>query len=107
MEYLLVHGGGRGHHLHYELLYDGQSDGRHLCGLIDATELDKVHDYDARKLGQSAGKLASSLGQVAPGLGPSWSGSSHVGTGMEANRRDIAQNRPIHANSIDPVVVAG
>ena len=37
MEYLLIHGGGRGHHLQYELLYDGGDDGRHLCGLIDPT----------------------------------------------------------------------
>ena len=28
MEYMLIHGGGRGHHLHYELLYDGTDDGR-------------------------------------------------------------------------------
>jgi hypothetical protein len=37
MEYLLIHGGGRGHHLQYELLYDGGDGGRHLCGLIDPT----------------------------------------------------------------------
>ncbi|MEX0447974.1 toprim domain-containing protein [Xenorhabdus sp. SGI246] len=36
MEYLLIHGGSRGHLLQYELLWDGDSaEGNHLCGLID------------------------------------------------------------------------
>jgi DNA primase len=40
MEYLLVHGGSRGHSLTYELLWDGESDAqRRLCGLIDSDEL--------------------------------------------------------------------
>ncbi|MBE8598150.1 CHC2 zinc finger domain-containing protein [Xenorhabdus sp. BG5] len=34
MEYLLVHGGSRGHLLQYELLWDGDGDGAHLSGLI-------------------------------------------------------------------------
>jgi DNA primase len=43
MEYLLIHGGSRGHSLRYELLWDGSEDedGRRLCGLIDPTELDE------------------------------------------------------------------
>ncbi|WP_339057758.1 CHC2 zinc finger domain-containing protein [Candidatus Regiella endosymbiont of Tuberolachnus salignus] len=36
MEYLLVHGGSRGHLLQYQLLYDGFAPkGVHLCGLLD------------------------------------------------------------------------
>ncbi|NAH65323.1 toprim domain-containing protein, partial [Escherichia coli] len=35
MEYLLIHGGSRGHLLQYELLWDGSGDGSHLCGLIE------------------------------------------------------------------------
>ncbi|CDG17533.1 DnaG primase-like [Xenorhabdus doucetiae] len=36
MEYLLIHGGSRGHLLQYELLWDGdRAEGSHLCGLID------------------------------------------------------------------------
>jgi len=104
MEYLLVHGGGRGHHLQYELLYDGQDDGRHLCGLIDAAELDRAHGYDGRKLGQEAGKLAPSLGQVAHKLGPGWSEQVRAGIGMEDDLHDIAQKTPIHANGAGPVV---
>ncbi|MCT2385928.1 CHC2 zinc finger domain-containing protein [Erwinia pyrifoliae] len=38
MEYLLVHGGSRGHLLQYELLWDGSGDGAHLCGLIEPDE---------------------------------------------------------------------
>ncbi|PHM75352.1 CHC2 zinc finger domain-containing protein [Xenorhabdus cabanillasii] len=34
MEYLLVHGGSRGHLLQYELLWDGDGDNAHLSGLI-------------------------------------------------------------------------
>ena len=103
MEYLLVHGGGRGQHLQYELLFDG-GDGRHLCGLIDAAELDQAHGYDGRKLGQEASKLVPSLGQVAPKLGPGWSEKSRAGIGMGDDLRDIAQKTPIHANGVGPVV---
>ncbi|MBD2816621.1 DNA primase, partial [Xenorhabdus sp. Flor] len=36
MEYLLIHGGSRGHLLQYELLWDGEAaDRAHLCGLIE------------------------------------------------------------------------
>ncbi|PHM21924.1 DNA primase [Xenorhabdus ehlersii] len=34
MEYLLIHGGSRGHLLHYELLWDGDGNSAHLSGLI-------------------------------------------------------------------------
>ncbi|MBD2807050.1 DNA primase, partial [Xenorhabdus sp. ZM] len=34
MEYLLIHGGSRGHLLQYELLWDGEGDSAHLNGLI-------------------------------------------------------------------------
>ncbi|MFO0201958.1 MAG: DNA primase, partial [Alphaproteobacteria bacterium] len=45
MEYMLIHGGNRGHHLRYELLWDGGDEAagaqqrRHLCGLLDPAEL--------------------------------------------------------------------
>jgi len=45
MEYMLIHGGSRGHHLQYELLYDGATDTTsHLCGLIDPSELAHLRD---------------------------------------------------------------
>ncbi len=76
LEYLLVHRGGRGQSIEYELLYDGsQSDQAHLMGLIDVGKLEqklteKDH-YDAQKIGQKAQKTAPSQGQVSPKIGPS------------------------------------
>ena len=54
MEYLLVHGGSRGHLLQYELLWDGGGAGAHLCGLI---EPDEQPAYDPGKLGSDESRL--------------------------------------------------
>ncbi|HHV7384882.1 TPA: toprim domain-containing protein, partial [Escherichia fergusonii] len=59
MEYLLIHGGSRGHLLQYELLWDGSGDGSHLCGLIEPEDSPV---YDSGKLGQDADKLPSCWG---------------------------------------------
>ncbi|MGK4332233.1 CHC2 zinc finger domain-containing protein [Lonsdalea quercina] len=64
MEYLLVHGGSRGHLLQYELLWDGTvPEGAHLCGLIEP-EAPENKGYDSRKSGSDSGKSGSSLPQV-------------------------------------------
>ncbi|MDY4326325.1 CHC2 zinc finger domain-containing protein [Pectobacterium brasiliense] len=64
MEYLLVHGGSRGHLLQYELLWDGTvPEGAHLCGLIEPEGSEK-DEYDLRKSGADNGKSGSSLPQV-------------------------------------------
>ena len=83
MEFLLIHGGSRGHHLQYELVYDGQDSGRHLSGLIDPGKLDQVAAYDGRKSGQNDGKLGQesrklvpSHPQVTPKSGPSQGGKN-------------------------------
>jgi DNA primase catalytic core len=53
MEYMLIHGGNRGHSLRYELLWDGGDEAassaqrRHLCGLLDPAELEKSSGTDA------------------------------------------------------------
>lgn len=61
MEYLLLHGGSRGHLLHYELLWDGSGEGEaHLCGLLDVDDV----VGDERKSGPEDGRSASSLAQV-------------------------------------------
>jgi hypothetical protein len=69
MEYLLIHGGSRGHSLRYELVWDGDEDttGRRLCGLIDPQALDG-HGCDGRKLDPQPGKLPPSWSQVGPKL---------------------------------------
>ncbi|MBA0186323.1 toprim domain-containing protein [Pectobacterium versatile] len=64
MEYLLVHGGNRGHLLQYELLWDGTvPEGVHLCGLIEP-EVSEKDGYDSRKSGSGNSKSGSSLPQV-------------------------------------------
>jgi hypothetical protein len=66
LEYLLVHRGGRGHSIVYELLYDGElDDQKHLMGLIDVEKL----RYDEEKSGAKPQKTAPSQGQVRPKSG--------------------------------------
>lgn len=69
MEYLLVHRGGRGLLMEYELLYNGNLDEQqqHLMGLVDVGHL-KKHGYDKKKLGLNENKLGSSWHQVSPKL---------------------------------------
>ena len=63
LEYLLVHRGGRGQHLVYELLFDGSDNEQpQLMGLIDPQKL----GYDAEKSGSKAQKSAPRQGQVSP-----------------------------------------
>ena len=71
LEHLLVHGGGRGKTIRYELLYDGglDKDTPHLMGLIDVGHLKQT--YDAQKSGQNPKKPASSQPQVSAKLGAS------------------------------------
>ncbi len=103
MEYLLTHGGSRGHHLQYELLYDGAADAAsHLCGLIDPSTLDN----DSRKLGQEAGKLVPSLGQVATKLGSSWSEKNEAQQGLQADSPEIAPKARIRGNGKASPIVA-
>ena len=68
MEYLIVHRGGRGQSLVYELAFDGQTNEQtaHMMGLIDTNYL-----YDDQKLGQKTQKIVPSQGQVSPKLGSS------------------------------------
>ena len=77
MEYLLVHGGARGHSLSYELLWDGRRRRRARApvrpdrpGRAAATE---AHGYDGRKLGYGLASWVPSWPQVGPKLGSSWS----------------------------------
>lgn len=82
MEYLLIHGGSRGHLLQYELLWDGESpNGAHLCGLIEP-EAAKTNQYDSGKSGQASGKSGSSLSQVGVKSG---SGKARQGTSGKAS----------------------
>jgi hypothetical protein len=92
MEYLVVHGGSRGHALQYELMYDGQNNGRQLVGLIDVQELGKTNEYDERKLGQKERKLVPSQPQVSPKLGGGMTSQSQASKGFAADSVDLVQN---------------
>jgi DNA primase len=81
MEFLLIHGGNRGHSLSYELLWDGPDDAeraRHLCGLIDTAELhDGPHDRPSLRRAQ----VGAAASQVGPKLASS---CPQVGVKLEA-----------------------
>ncbi len=80
MEYLLLHGGSRGHLLQYQLLWDGGSGNEnHLCGLLDMVE----HAGGERKSGSWEGKSISSLGQVCPKSGELKATSSLMAQGVD------------------------
>jgi len=65
MEYLLVHRGGRGLSMEYELIYNNEDNNNkpHLMGLIDVDTLKKC-TYDKKKSGVKAEKSVSSRPQV-------------------------------------------
>ncbi|MFI0645734.1 DNA primase, partial [Escherichia coli] len=89
MEYLLIHGGSRGHLLQYELLWDGSGDGSHLCGLIEPED-NQVHD--SGKLGQNADRLPSSCPHVGAKLGAVKSPVSRAITGSDAPQVGADEN---------------
>lgn len=65
MEYLLLHGGSRGHLLRYELLWDGGSgEENHLCGLLNVEN----SEGDERKLDNAESRLPLSWGHVGAKL---------------------------------------
>ncbi|MFY8041740.1 MAG: hypothetical protein ACOVOD_02325, partial [Rhodoferax sp.] len=90
MEYMLIHGGNRGHSLRYELLWDGGDEAagaqqrRHLCGLLDPAELgqnelgrnsrtnyDTNHDGAQKKAPVRQAQVGVQGAQVGAKLGPS------------------------------------
>ena len=116
LEYLLIHGGSRGHHLQYELVYDGQDVGRHLAGLIDPGKLDDIATYDGRKLGQNSGKLEQegrklgpSCPQVAPKLAPSWGAENADFSYEDAQKSEKNAKTHVYgkSESHSPAVVGG
>ena len=100
LEYLLVHRGGRGCSIVYELLYTSntQNDQAQLMGLIDAEQLKNNH-YDAQKLGQikqksgvKAQKTASSQGQVRPKSGQAKPTKLNGSNGLRQSGRGKPEN---------------
>ena len=96
MEYLIVHKGGRGQSIVYELAFDGQSNenSSHMMGLIDIKRL-----YDCQKSGLKSEKFAPSLGQVCPksggGLGKeNTQKANNTNTSDESNNKIPKNARP-------------
>ncbi len=92
LEYLLIHRGGRGQSIVYELLYDGDLDSsKHLMGLIDVEKL----GYDAKKSGQKADLSGSSRPQVgaksAPGRGAENNAKASNSKASEADEPEESQ----------------
>ncbi len=82
LEYLLVHAGGRGQSLVYELAYagDAESDRPVLAGLIDV-EMLEAHAYDANRSGLEGQRSGSSRAQVG--------GMSGGGRGAETEENPL------------------
>jgi len=126
MEYLLIHGGSRGHSLRYELLWDGgepEADAeqrRHLCGLVDPAELDRLAEQPAPQMQVRPAQLGVQGAQLGANLPPSW---GHLGgvldpakpaqalagieeTGYSGRNGAKAHRSGEDANGCGPVVVA-
>ena len=99
LEYLLVHRGGRGQSIVYELLHStGDSDGKHFMGLLTPqilTSKGKWSEVNDQKLGQEREKLVPSQPQVSPK-----SGGSH-GTKKPLQASDTVDLEELIAKSVE------
>ncbi|NHB98727.1 CHC2 zinc finger domain-containing protein [Photorhabdus stackebrandtii] len=87
MEYLLIHGGSRGHLLQYELLWDGdKTEEAHLCGLIEPENQDANSVYDSCKSGSDESKSGSSLPQVRAKSGSPKPAASRSDKGLNGSQ---------------------
>ncbi|UAN51429.1 toprim domain-containing protein [Serratia sp. JSRIV002] len=92
MEYLLLHGGSRGHLLQYELLWDGGgADENHLCGLLDVEEC----EGGECKLDSNESKLVPSCPQVGVKLEGKKKSPAQAGQGVVAEAVGVDENAVI------------
>ena len=99
LEYLLVHRGGRGQHLVYELLFDGDgSNASQLMGLIDTEKL----AYDVKKSGQKMQKVGLSQAQVSPKSGQVKPLKGNNGKALKESRTDISESTSNGKNASGP-----
>jgi hypothetical protein len=92
MEYLLIHRGGRGQSIVYELLYDGQGQDHQpfLMGLIDVQTL----RYDEKKSGVNTTRSGSSRPQVGGKSGPSRAAEKTATPATKGISSDDSDNVP-------------
>jgi hypothetical protein len=113
LEYLMLH--RRGTTFAYELVYDGQDDGRHLSGLINVDDIN-VTDYDGKRAGWNLHRSGLEIDQAAPGrpnVGP-WSGGGRGAKNADfsyENADNLPENAKTHVygngvNNLGPVVVS-
>lgn len=96
LEYLLVHRGGRGQHLVYELLFNGNDhDHPQMMGLIDTSKL----KYDDQKLGVETDKLASSCAQDGAKLEAVKPRNGRPHKALHETRLELPQNLVLAKNN--------
>jgi hypothetical protein len=97
LEYLLVHAGGRGQSLVYELVYEGDVDAGAplLAGLIDVERLGG-HEYDPNRSGSEGQWSGSSRPQVGGvsggGRGPETADNATADNDLRRSARDEPGN---------------
>jgi DNA primase len=92
LEYVMVH--RRGTTFEYELVYDGDDAGRHLCGLIDATH---IH-YDGDRSGTNKHRSAAGRSPAGGRSGGGRNEAGHMEQGAVADLRDVPPKPRFHAN---------
>jgi len=103
MEYLLLHGGSRGHLLRYELLWDGgNGDENHLCGLLNVNGAAENNegsqcksDSSGSKSGSEESKSALSSGQVRAKFGQEKPASGQMAEGLAPEVVRVSENTVI------------
>ncbi len=98
LEYLLVHAGGRGQSLVYELVYEGdpKRGAPLLAGLIDTEQLE-THGYDPNRSGQKGQWSGSSRPQVGGVSGGSRGGETEVNASGDNDLRRSEPSEPENA----------
>ncbi len=112
MEYLLQHGGSRGHLLRYELLWDGgNGDENHLCGLLNVDETaenngggKRKSDPSGSKFGSEESKSASSSGQVRAKFGQGKAASGQAAEGLAPEVVRVGENAVIRGKKKTPLL---
>nr|WP_154325006.1 CHC2 zinc finger domain-containing protein [Pantoea sp. 201603H] len=94
MEYLLLHGGSRGHLLRYELLWDGgEGEENHLCGLLNVED----NEGGERKSGSCEGKSEA---------GESKSALSLAQAGAKSDRQKVVSGQAVQGDDASQVCPA-
>lgn len=107
LEYLIVHRGGRGQSMVYELYFQNQGDWRQpfLPGLIDFEKL-KGCNYDAEKSGVKGEKSGPSLAQVRGMSGGGAGEESPVKMGLRPGFYENLEKSTVRASAPGTAVIA-